>query len=63
MALISPHTETQRESSLHIFTTKKLVFSTEKSVQIDNHQKAAAQEPQQNPACVIPEDLLFERIF
>lgn len=65
MTLISHHIETHGESSLHLFPTKKkkLVFSTEKSIWIDNHQKTVAEEPQQNPACVITEDLLFEHIF
>lgn len=63
MTLISHHIETHRESAFHLFPTKKLVFSTEKPIWIDNHQKTAAEEPQQNPACVIPEDLLFKRIF
>lgn len=39
------------------------MFSTKKSIWIDNYQKITAEEPQWNPACVIPMDLLFEHIF
>lgn len=38
------------------------MFSTEKSIWIDNYQKITA-EPQWNPACVIPMDLQFEHVF
>lgn len=63
MTLTFHHVETHRESSLHLFPTKKLAFSTEKSIWTDNHQNTAPEEPQQNPACVIHEGLLFKHII
>lgn len=62
MTLIFCHIETHRKSFLHLFPMKKTVFSAEKSIQIDNHQKTA-EEPQSNSACVIPKDTLVEHIF